>query len=225
MLNQGNIEINQLNRDFYSKNNESFDKSRKDNFWKGFENVKKYLKYGQRILDLGCGNGRFLEFLIKNNSNFNYLGVDNSADFITKDTQKYPSYKFLELDLVSNLDQITNKYDLVIVFGVTHHIPSYEYRKEWFQKLEGILSSEGILVLSFWDFNRDKADKEFKPERYQVEKNDFFLGWKGDFLCHRYCHLFDQEEIEEIKKILSNLRVLEEYSLDDNKYLILKKER
>jgi cyclopropane fatty-acyl-phospholipid synthase-like methyltransferase len=225
MLNQGTIEINELNRDFYSKNNESFDKSRKDNFWKGFENVKKHLKDGQRILDLGCGNARFLEFLTKNNSNFNYLGVDNSTHFIAKNKQNYPTHKFIEMDIVSNLDQITNKYDLVTVFGVTHHIPGYEYRKDWFQKLEKILSSEGILVLSFWEFNTDKADKEFKPNHYQLEKNDYFLGWKGDFLCHRYCHLFGQEEIDEIKKILSNLIVIEEYSLDDNKYLVLKKER
>lgn len=225
MLNQGKIEINQLNSEFYSKHNKSFDKSRKDNFWKGFENVKKYLKNDQKILDLGCGNGRFLEFLMQNHTKFEYLGVDNSSDFIIKNTQNYPAQKFIEVDIVSDLGQIINKYDLVTIFGVTHHIPSYEYRMEWFQKLREILNIEGVLVLSFWEFNFDKADKDFKPNFYQIEKNDYFLGWKGDFSSHRYCHYFDQEEIEEIKKILSNFRVLEEYSLDDNRYLILKKER
>jgi SAM-dependent methyltransferase len=225
MLNQGNIEINQLNSEFYSKHNESFDKSRKDNFWKGFENVKKYLKNDQKILDLGCGNGRFLEFLRQNQTKFDYLGVDNSSDFITKNTQNYQNYEFIEMDIVSDLGQIINKYDLVTLFGVTHHIPSYEYRMEWFHKLGEILNIDGVLVLSFWEFNFAKADKDFKPNFYQIEKNDYFLGWKGDFSSHRYCHYFDQEEIEEIKKILSNFRVLEEYSLDDNRYLILKKER
>ena len=225
MLNQEIIEINQLNKEFYSKHNESFDKSRKDNFWEGFGNVKKYLKDGQRILDLGCGNARFLEFLIQNNAKFDYFGVDNSSEFINKNIQNYPKYKFTELDIVSNLDAITNKYDLVTVFGVTHHIPSSEYRKEWFHKLGEILDSEAILVLSFWQFKIEKADQDFKTNFYQVEKNDYFLGWKGDFSTHRYCHIFDYDEIMEIKKILSNFTVLEEFSLDDNKYLVLKKER
>lgn len=225
MLNQEIIEINQLNKDFYSKHNESFDKSRKGNFWEGFRNIKKYFKDGQRILDLGCGNARFLEFLIQNHTKFDYFGVDNSSEFIIKNTQNYPNYKFSELDVVSNLGAITNKYDLVTVFGVTHHIPSSEYRKEWFQKLGETLDSEAILVLSFWQFKTEKADQNFKPNLYQVENNDYFLGWKGDFSTHRYCHIFDSYEIMEIKKILSNFTVLEEFSLDDNKYLVLKKER
>jgi SAM-dependent methyltransferase len=225
MLNQEIIEINQLNKEFYSKHNESFDKSRKDNFWEGFGNIKKYLKDGQRILDLGCGNARFLEFLIQNNAKFNYFGVDNSSEFIIKNNQNYPDFKFSELDIVSNLDAITNKYDLVTVFGVTHHIPSSGYRKEWFIKLGDILDSEAILVLSFWQFKTEKADQDFKPNFYNIEKNDYFLGWKGDFSTHRYCHFFDSDEIMEIKKILSNFTVLEEFYLDDNKYLILKKER
>jgi len=225
MLNQGIIEINQINKDFYSKHNESFDKSRKNNFWDGFGNVKKYLKEGQKILDLGCGNGRFLDFLIQNHAKFDYYGVDNSAEYINKNKQNYPNYKFSEIDVISNLKAINSKYDLVTVFGVTHHIPSSEYRKEWFQKLGETIDSSGILVLSFWQFNLNKADQNFKPNFYQIEKNDYFLGWKGDFSIHRYCHFFDIEEIIEIKKILSNFVVLEEFSLDDNKYLILKKER
>jgi hypothetical protein len=91
--------------------------------------------------------------------------------------------------------------------------------------LSNLVNQNGILVLSFWEFNLQKADKEYLPKFYKIEKNDFLLGWKGDFSNHRFCHFFDQDEINAIKEYFTEFTVLDEYSQDDNKYLILKKER
>jgi SAM-dependent methyltransferase len=89
MLNQGIKEINQLNKEFYEIHNESFDKSRKDNYWEGFLNTLKYLNNESKVLDLGCGNARFLNFLLENKLKPNYLGVDNSEEFINRNLAKH----------------------------------------------------------------------------------------------------------------------------------------
>ena len=85
MTNKGIKEIISLNREFYEKHNESFDKSRSYGFWEGFEEIIEFLPKTPKILDLGCGNARFLKFLLeKNLLIFSYLGLDNSREFIQK---------------------------------------------------------------------------------------------------------------------------------------------
>jgi len=225
MLNQGIKEINQLNKEFYEIHNESFDKSRKDNYWEGFLNTLKYLNIESKVLDLGCGNARFLNFLLENKLKPNYLGVDNSEEFIIRDLAKYPDFRFKVCDVVSNLEEIQDKFDLIAVYGVTHHLPNKEFRKNWFNKLKYLCQQNGVIILSFWNFDISKSDENFKPTYYQIEDEDYFLGWKKDYSIHRYCHLYNELEIAGIKEIFEDFKVLEDFELDSNRYLILKKGR
>lgn len=223
MLNQGIIEINNLNTEFYQRHNESFDKSRFME-WEGFLDALKYLSKNSKILDLGCGNGRFLEFLTRNNAEFNsYLGVDNSKEFIEKNKLKFINYNFEQKDIVIEDFTEFGKYDLITIFGVTHHIPYEEYRKEWFKKISNHISKGGYLIVSFWNFDPQKSDKKFSPKTYKPEKNDYFLGWKNNFENHRFCHLFSEKELSEIVSNLEECELVEKFVKDQNTYLILKK--
>jgi len=223
MLNTGILEIAQLNNEFYSKNAESFDKSR-EFYWKGFENSLKYLKSGMQILDLGCGNARFLKFLSENKISINYLGVDSNDSFIESNKKKFPNDNFLKVDFINTEKVILDhQFDAVVGFGITHHIPSKDFRKIWFRNLGELVSQNGYLILSFWNFDKSKDDTQFKTNFYRKENGDYFLGWKGDYSQHRYCHEYDQEELNEIKKIYSNFEVIEEFDKEDNKYIIFHK--
>jgi len=224
MNNKGIEEIIKLNRDFYTKHNESFDKSRSFGFWEGFNNILEFIPQNLKILDLGCGNARFLKFLLEKNIEIKgYLGLDNSYEFILKNSQIYQNYEFKELDVILNLDQISQKYSLIVAFGITHHIPDKEFRQGWFQKIEELTTKDGFIVLSFWNFNKNKSDSEFKPTNYEPQEGDYFLGWKDDFSSHRYCHFFEETEIEEIANILKNSTLLSKFDKDQNTYLIFQK--
>lgn len=223
MLNNGIEEINQLNKEFYEAHNESFSKSRKDNFWEGFSSTLQFIKPGSKVLDLGCGNARFLEFLLKNHINCEYLGIDNSKEFISNNKLNYPEAEFEIVDAINNISEINQIFDFIGVFGVTHHIPSREFRKKWFEDLNKLVSLNGYLYISFWNFDTSKADLNFKPKMYQVEDGDFFLGWKGDFKQHRFCHKYSSEELNEIKSYFQNFEIVSEFESDDNKYLVFKR--
>lgn len=224
MLNEGINEVINLNKEFYKKHLESFDKSRSYGFWEGFEEILPFIPENLSILDLGCGNARFLKFLKENKLQIrDYLGIDNNPQFIEENSKKYPRFRFEIKDVILDNISLTSKYSLVVGFGITHHIPSKELRNDWFLKMSKLVASKGILVLSFWNFDVKKADKSFKIQSYKQEAGDYFLGWKGDFSTHRFCHFFDEDEIKEIIEKLKEFNLIHKFKKDSNTYIVLRK--
>jgi len=109
-----------------------------------FSNTRKYiwddLKYfegfvnnGDRVLDLGCGNGRLLELF--KNKDIEYIGIDNSENMIEIAKTKYPGANF-QVGNVLNLPLKNNSFDKVFSIAVLHHIPSKEFRLKFFQEIK-----------------------------------------------------------------------------------------
>lgn len=81
-------------------------------------------KKSLRILDIGCGIGRWAENLINNMDS--YVGIDYSKGFIEYAKEKYKSNDSIEFYEMSLLD-ITNdllskKFDLIICTGVLMYV-------------------------------------------------------------------------------------------------------
>ena len=83
-------------------------------------NNKKDLK----ILDIGCGIGRWADNLIDNI--YSYIGIDYSKGFIEYANEKYKSndnIKFYEMSLLNISDDLlSKKFDLIICSGVLMYI-------------------------------------------------------------------------------------------------------
>ena len=148
--------LNQLNHDFYSQISEDFNASR--NFsWQGWEEITKHLlkKQNLKVLDIACGNGRFVEFLEKKlPNNFVYLGLDNSNELLKIAQNKFPKQRFEFFDLIKNY--LTNKkiifntkekFDLIVSFGLSNHLPSTRLREEFLQSLKSKLNRNGLIVI------------------------------------------------------------------------------
>lgn len=165
----------------------------------------KYFFPGEKVLDLGCGNGRYFEYLKE--KKVNYFGVDNSEKLIEIAKARYPEADFQVTDAL-NLPFSDNFFDKVISIAVFHHIPSEELRISFLNEAKRILKPEGFLILTVWNW-WDFRDLEgifliFKHAilklfgKSKLDFKDVFDPWaeKTDL----YYHCFTKKELKNLVK-------------------------
>ncbi|MEN8253328.1 MAG: class I SAM-dependent methyltransferase [Patescibacteria group bacterium] len=246
-------DLNNLNTKFYQAVADSFSDSR-NSAWQGWEKLIPQLSSlfishkSPKVLDLGCGNARFAEFLIQKfpKLKINYFGLDSNADLLKIAEEKLINHnscirsQFQQVDLVSELlnDNFKNRlksenYDLVVAFGLMHHLPSFEIRVKLLKLLADLLPKNSYLIIAFWQFHKSERlmRKVVNPglvkiNKKELEKNDFILDWQRGKTAHRYCHSFTDEEIEKLVEE-SGLQLASSFNADGkenlNRYAVLRK--
>ena len=235
--------LNKINLDFYNTVATDFDDTRQY-FWQGWDKLISHCEHFSKLklLDLGCGNGRFYQFVENTfpKKIINYLGIDSNEELLKFAKEKFSNragdsndFKLKKIDVISSLieqkDFIkSDNYNLVVSFGVFHHIPSYELRIKLLNYLKSKTSSDGVIIISLWQFMEfDRFRKKITDSDLKLEKNDFILDWKRGERAYRYCHFIDEDEQNRLITE-SNLELVKRFKSDGkekevNTYLVLKK--
>ena len=198
--------------------------------WKGIEFLfNDYVMPGDKVLDLGCGNGRFFELL--KDKDVNYIGVDFSEKLIEIAKEKYPKIKFQVADAL-NLPFPNNYFDKIYSIAVLHHIPSQEFRMQFLKEVRRILKPNGFLILTVWKPESKKNLNLFLRDTGlkligKLEKGDTFRPW-GNKDAERYFHYFSEKELVNLAeramfKIIKQGITANERGNRKNIYLIAKK--
>jgi len=112
------------------------------------------------ILEIGCGNG-YGGHLLNQLEPKSYVGLDVMEEQIKIARQNYPQYEFILQD-ATDLRQFANaSKDVVIIFGVLHHIP--EWRKA-IDEIARVLKPDGSLFLE-------------EPRGVDIKFFDLFFRW------------------------------------------------
>jgi ubiquinone/menaquinone biosynthesis C-methylase UbiE len=154
----------------------------RSNPWKELDFLFEDIKEGDNVLDLGCGNGRFYEWLKKSN----YIGVDPSLELIKICKNNYPEANFI-VALGNALPFEDNLFDKIFSIAVLHHIPSDKLRREFLLEIKRVLKDDGIFTLTVWDL-KEKAKGE----------KDVFIPWYSEKETYFYC--FNLEELIQLVK-------------------------
>jgi SAM-dependent methyltransferase len=72
---------------------------------------------GQRVLDIGCGPGELVPFL----QGLEYVGLDQSAEYIAAARQHYPEARFV-CERIGDHVVRGETFDLALAIGVLHHL-------------------------------------------------------------------------------------------------------
>ena len=159
-----------------------------------------YLAEGDKLLDLGCGNGRYYEAV----ENASYVGVDSSEKLIRIAQKKYPEARFQVADSL-NLPFPDNSFDKIYSIAVLHHIPSKEYRLQFLKEAKRVLKEDGLLILTVWKFHQSKDI--FLLFKYTILRSigktkldfkDIFEPWGKKI--DRYYRCFSKGELKSLVK-------------------------
>ncbi len=170
----------------------TFSNSRKNHPWPELEYIIEDMKINQysSVLDIGCGNGRFLEESIKlNYVGAKYLWLDQSAWMIWEAIKLHPNnqFKVLWMQDIWDLDE---SFDVLLFLASFHHLESREERIQVLQDAKKLLNPNGRIYMTNWNL--------LEQERYQKNHR-----WNGEFDIKigefsRYYHGFTLSELSEL---------------------------
>jgi len=210
-----------INRRFYSARAEEFSATR-EHAWPGWERVLAAIPRSSaspsqplRVLDLGCGNGRFARFLrMRCQASLEYHGIDESRGLLEIAECAMAgtggSWRFDRLDLCEPAVEHAlpqQSFDLVSLFGLLHHLPGFSTRRAVVAAACARLAPGGLLAATLWRLDRDErvASRILSWSRYnasapepidesRLEPGDCLLPWGSSDGPPRYCHLIDAAE-------------------------------
>lgn len=159
-----------------------------------------YLRERDRVLDAGCGNGRYVPVFKK--KGVEYFGIDQSQELIEIARKTYPESKFF-VGGILNLPFQNNYFDNICSIAVLHQIPSKELRLQFLKELKRTLKPGGNLIITVW---MPRQKKELLAcFKYTILK---LLGKTdldfGDAMisfgkqAERYYHFFSKTELRDL---------------------------
>ena len=200
--------------------------------WPELKPFLKYVKKGNRVLDIGCGNGRLYGELREyirlqgrsgkqTNSCLGYLGVDFSQKLLNIARKKYPYAKFRKGDVTQEKTwQSLNNFDVCFCLAVLHHLPTPQLQLKVLKQINQSLKSNGILVLSVWNL----WQKRYLVFHFQQLGWKIFSGLRLKWLkvpykvsdgrkiikrVNRFCYCFDLAELRKLMK-KAGFKIIEE---------------
>jgi len=213
----GNQEIKQDLQSFYNSEAKKYAETRKK-FWHEekaildaitplFEEWKKI-----RILEFGCGSGRFATLLNQNfPGKFDYVWIDLSDELLSYASKDNPNLTFFQWDitkLVKNFEQ--ESFDLIVWTSSFQHIPTAKERSFLMKNFYRLLDYDGMILMT----NRSLSDWFIKKHWKIVIKAKIlsrlkFHKWSArDLLVprtnqswkfyKRFYHLFSLDELKNL---------------------------
>lgn len=245
-----------LNRTFYEARASEFSASR-GHAWPGWRRVSAQLHALRadseserlRVLDVGCGNARFAHFVRAEwKGPLHYVGVDTSPALLAIARAETASLTSAVVELVDG-DALApavgarpgeDRYDLVVAFGLLHHIPGRLRRRALFARLLEQAKQGGLVVVTAWRFlSTDRFEGRIVPwEHYneaaadpiplaELDAGDRLLRFGDEDGPLRYCHACDDDELRDLLKDLP-ARTIERFDADGrsgnlNHYILLQR--
>jgi ubiquinone/menaquinone biosynthesis C-methylase UbiE len=217
----------------YEEIAEEYDRTRRKKttlLWRKVADYAEQVNPGSKVLDVGCGNGKLLEFLPQG---VDYLGVDFSNRVIGIAKARFREERFEVADIL-NLEKIKGSgFDHVFCIAVFHHLPSRQLRVQALQEMTRKMSQDGQLVLTAWNLWGQKKFRKLIVKnillkilgKNKMDIGDIVFDWKGNnkqTVSRRYYHGFTKRELKKAVK-QAGLSLVQLRKDNYNYFVIVKK--
>jgi len=212
------MQIKQNLKNFYNQQASKYHHSRQKYRADGellINSLQSYAKKNKnkkiKILELGCGSGRFCSLLNSDfNEKFDYTWVDISQNLLDCAQKDNPKNKFICDDMTHFLmKENTEVYDFIVLTSSYQHIPK-KAEKAYIMKLfYKILKYDGSLLMVNRAFSKRFFQHYKKPVLQSIFKNIFTFGVhprrdimvprkSEEKIYKRFYHLFSLKELQKL---------------------------
>ena len=231
MDNKYALKLLQQNKENYNKIAREFSGTR-GGPWKDLAILFEYITPNDKVLDLGCGNGRLYSAI--KDKKAQYVGADNSEELISIAQKNYPEASFQVADALK-LPFKDSSFDKIYAIAVLHHIPSKELRRQFLQEAKRVLKPDGLLIITVWKLARIKRIKlliKFSIlkilHRTKLDFGDILVPWASG--NKRYVHQYTKQSFKkDLKQSGFNIQKSGFLKLpkrkDSNIYAVVKKDK
>ncbi|NQT06940.1 MAG: methyltransferase domain-containing protein [Candidatus Omnitrophica bacterium] len=110
-----------------------------------FKEMAPYIKDGMKVLDIGCGTGKFAYRLCNINKDARIHGIDISGDMIKKAEAKRRDENIeFKVGDVENLPYDSHTFDVITCSNSFHHYPN---QKRAVAEMHRVLKEDGKLMI------------------------------------------------------------------------------
>ena len=205
----------------YNSISTQFDSSRFC-MWPEVTKFLNLVKSGSLIADIGCGNGKYLDYRVNDCTIF---ACDISEELLKiSKLKRNPKINYTQ-GSVLNLPYRDNLFDAIIHIAVLHHISTKERRIIAIKELIRCCCIGGRICITVW------ADEQIKKEKWKLcntnnSNTDYMIPFdkRNGQVVMRYYHLFTESDFRSLLEELSDLVIIERFVYDkENWVTILKK--
>jgi tRNA (uracil-5-)-methyltransferase TRM9 len=185
-------------------------------YWDLVYNFILSLKSSSSMLDLGCGNGKYLGI----RQDLDLYALDNCENLIQIVKNKYPMVKTFISDVLSTPFD-SESFDYVISIAVIHHLASETRRLDMIREIIRILKPGAQCLITAWATEQSNTKTLSKASRVpnSSNPNDWFIPWedrKKKITSQRFYHLFEKGEFEKLLSNFPNIKIIDSKYDKDN---------
>lgn len=205
-----NIEI------FYDTIANEFDKTR-IRLWSCVINFLNSFSANSKILDIGCGNGKYLNY----RNDLIMKGIDISIKLV--EICKKKGFDVIKASM-TDIPFEDNSFDGVICVASYHHLDNDMDRQKTLNEIYRILKNNGIAFLEVWSKeqldNSNKNSLNFKRKSNLVKWTSIETG----NIYYRYYNIYAKGDLEEeITRLKPEFKIIENGYEKGNYFVKLQK--
>jgi ubiquinone/menaquinone biosynthesis C-methylase UbiE len=211
--------FNKTNKETYDEIANEFSETRAY-VWQCIKDFTSFINYSNTInkpyiLEIGCGNGKNMEYLIKN-TNCNITGIDNCEKFI----QICKNKNLNVLNTSSNyLPFPNNSFDYILCIAMFHHLLTIEDQNITFKEILRVMKPSSYGILTCWStIQPDKSTFKFS-EGINI------VPWKGRKNINkiRYYFVYSESMFRSYFESFLEINIIDTYNEFGNWILIFQK--
>lgn len=175
----------------YSNIASHFDKTR-FSLWPGVVYFLDSLQPKSVVLDIGCGNGKYLSY----RKDCTMYACDTCEELTHIAKQRHPHAKVCIANAL-HLPYENAMFDATYSIAVLHHMSSPKQRNLFLHEMMRVLKPGGKAMITVW--STDACKKTWTP----LGSNDYLVPWhnKDGVVFQRYYHLFTYDEITKLMEL------------------------